>query len=531
MAEMQSTEDGRPNIILIMADDMGFSDIGCYGSEIHTPNLDRLAEKGTRYTEFSNCARCCPTRASLLTGLYPHQAGVGYMEPGNRYNKAIVETVGAPQYQGHLRQNCVTIAEALRGAGYQTFMSGKWHVGTEEGQRPTDRGFDRYYGILGGACNYWHPDPENLRQGDAPVRDLPDDFYTTDYFSEYAARFIREADADRPFFLYLAYNAPHWPLHAWPEDIDRYRGRYMMGWDELRRQRLTHQKEMGLLSPRTSLTPRDWESHPWEDEFDKEGMDLRMAVYAAMVDRMDQGIGRVLAALRERGQEENTLTMFLSDNGGCAEPVGRDSCEEPGPADTFQGYLLPWANASNTPFRLFKHWTHEGGIATPFIVHWPARISAGTINTRQTGNVKDLLPTCLEAAGVQYPVTHAGREITPCEGHSLVHSFFDPESVQNEPIFWEHEGNRAVRHGQWKLVSYYNQIHQEMGRVGTGRRTGGWELYDMERDRVELNDLAGAYPEKVDELLRAYREWEERVGVLDWEFCLQLGSYHRPDRL
>jgi arylsulfatase len=508
---------------------MGFSDVGCYGSEIRTPNLDRIAERGIRYTNFTNCARCCPTRASLLTGLYPHQAGVGFMTDGNRYNRAIYESVGAPEYHGHLNRNCVTIAEALGQAGYQTFMSGKWHVGTREGQRPTDRCFERFYGILGGACNYWRPDPENLRYGEEPVQELPEDFYTTDYFTDYAVRFVEEAEPDRPFFLYVAYNAPHWPLHAWPEDIERYRGTYMIGWDELRRRRLAKQKEMGLFGPRVRLTPRDKESYPWEEEFDREGMDLRMATYAAMVDRVDRGIGRILAALREAGREENTLIMFLSDNGGCAEPIGKHSADDPGPADSFLGYLLPWANASNTPFRLFKHWVHEGGIATPFIVCWPDRIDGGVINTDQTGHVKDVMPTCLEAAGARYPGSYGQRELLPCEGRSLLRSFLDPESVRNEPVYWEHEGNRAVRDGRWKLVSYYNEKHEQ--RPGTGRRTGRWQLYDLATDRTELNDLAGLYPEKARELREKYEQWALRTGVIDWEEAVRNAGLDRPENL
>ncbi len=522
-------EDARPNIVLIMLDDMGFSDIGCYGSEIRTPNLDSLAERGTRYTNFTNCARCCPTRASALTGLYPHQVGVGFMTYGNRYNQAIYESVGAPQYQGHLNRHCVTIAEALGSSGYQTFMSGKWHVGTREGERPTDRGFDRFYGILGGACNYWRPDPENLRYGEEPVENLPDDFYSTDYFTRYAVRFIRQADASRPLFLYVAYNAPHWPLHAWPEDIARYSGSYMMGWDELRRRRLARQKEMGLFGPRVRLTPRDEESYPWEEEFDKEGMDLRMATYAAMIDRVDQGVGRILEALQATGREQNTLVMFLSDNGGCAEPIGKNSPQAPGPADSFLGYLLPWANASNTPFRLFKHWVHEGGIATPFIVCWPAQVPAGVINSEQIGHVKDLMPTCLEAAGADYPSAFRGHKILPCEGRSLLHSLLDPDSVANHTIYWEHEGNRAVRDGRWKLVSYYNEVHEQ--KPGTGRRTGRWQLYDLAEDRTELNDLVNVYPGEARLLERKYEEWARRTGVLDWEDAIRQAGLDQPENL
>ncbi len=513
----------RPNIVLILLDDMGFSDIGCYGAEIGTPNLDGLAERGVRHTQFYNCARCCPTRASALTGLYPHQAGIGYMEPTNRYNKGLMDNRPTPQYQGFLNRNCVTIAEVLRTAGYQTLMTGKWHVGGGEGQRPLQRGFDRYYGIIGGACNYWRPGGKTLRHGDEPVTNLPGDFYTTDYFTRYAVRFIEEADPGRPFFLYVAYNAPHWPLHAWPEDIVRYAGNYTKGWDELRENRLARQKRLGLFGRGLKLSPRDEESYPWEDEPDKQRMDLKMAVYAAMIDRVDQGVGHLLDALRRKGIEKNTLIMFLSDNGGCAEPLGREKEDEPGPEDSYVGYLLPWANASNTPFRLFKHWVHEGGIATPFIACWPDAIGGGALNRRQIGHVKDIMPTCLEAAGAEYPETFQGNAIRPLEGKSLLHSLLDPRSARNEPVYWEHEGNRAIRDGRWKLTCYYNEDHEF--NVGTGKRTGRWELYDIQADRTELSNSAETQPGVVRGLLARYEAWEERVGVLDWEAVMKAAGF------
>ncbi len=519
-----------PNIVLIMVDDMGFSDIGPYGAEIRTPNLDKLAATGVSYTQFYNAGRCCPTRASLLTGLYPHQAGIGYMEPGNRYNKPIVERLGAPQYQGHLNRRCVTIAEALKPSGYQTFMTGKWHVGQGTGERPWERGFERFFGILGGASNFFRPG-NRLYSGSEQV-EAPDDFYTTDYFSRYAATYIREASPDHPFFLYVAYTAPHWPIQAWPEDIARYQGKYKIGWDELRRRRLARQKELGLFAPELRLSPRHPESYPWE-EADQDDMDLRMAVYAAMIDRVDQGIGDILAALNETGTAENTLIMFLSDNGGCAEPYGRNQKNQvpPGPAESSTGYYLPWANASNTPFRLFKHWVHEGGIATPLIVSWPGKTPAGVINTTQIGHVKDIMATFLDAAGVEYPETFGGQELQPLEGESLLPSLLNPEAVTHRTVYWEHEGNRAIRDGRWKLVSYYNEIHEEMARVGTGRRTGEWELYNLETDRTELLNLVGSYPVKARELANKWEEWAARLGVLDWEELLRLGRYDRIDGL
>jgi arylsulfatase A-like enzyme len=506
----------KPNIIVIMVDDMGYSDIGCYGGEIHTSNLDKLAQEGIRFSQFYNYARCCPTRASLLTGLYPHQTGIGYMTSENRSTLATNQRIASPKYQGYLNNNCVTIAEALQSAGYQTFMTGKWHVGTYRPNWPMDRGFDKYFGIIRGAANYFKPEPEKLLLlNDEPFTITSNDFYTTDAFSDYAVKFIEEADRDRPFFLYVAYNAPHWPLHAWSEDIIKYKGKYMEGWDVLRERRLQRQKDLGLFDKDLRLSPRDIEAPYWKDVTDKEDWDLRMAVYAAMIDRVDQGIGRILEKVREIGEEENTLIMFLSDNGGCAEHYNPEPNIPPGPEESNTGYYLPWANASNTPFRLFKHWVHEGGIATPFIARWPAIIKQKGTITEQVGHVMDIMATCLDIASVEYPKTYRGCEIIALEGKSLLPIFQGKERKGHEVIYWEHEGNRAVRQGKWKLVSYYNESHQY--RVGSGKRTGEWELYDMEADRTELHNLANQYPEKVKELSSKYVEWAKSIGIIDWD--------------
>lgn len=341
----------RPNIILIMADDMGFSDLGCYGSEISTPNLDGLAARGVRFTQFYNTARCCPTRAALLTGLYNHQAGIGHM----------VNDRGFPAYQGYLNDRCVTIAEALRPAGYRTMMSGKWHVGEDRPHWPIDRGFERCFSLISGATNYFRLEKgRQMALDDQPYTPPAEGFYITDAIADHAVKYIGEyGRRPEPFFLYLAFTAPHWPLHALPEEIARYRGRYMKGWDALRKERHARQIQMGIVDKRWPLTPRDPAAPAWEDVSDKEMRDLKMAVYAAQIDRMDQGVGRVLAKLREVGAEENTLVMFLADNGGCAEEVDRGKPGvPPGGADSFMSYGLPWANASNTPFRLYKHWVH-----------------------------------------------------------------------------------------------------------------------------------------------------------------------------
>lgn len=516
--------DNRPNIVVILVDDMGYSDIGCFGSEIRTPAIDRLATEGVRFTQFYNCARCCPTRASILTGLYPHQAGVGHM----------VANLGVRSYQGYLRDDCVTIAEVLREAGYRTMMSGKWHVGgsytinseewhpgTPDAPRPVDRGFQEHWGTLGGAGSYFRP--HTLIHNETLI-EVPDEgFYLTDAITDRAVDMIDgTADAEEPFFLYLAYTAPHWPLHALPEDIERYRGTYRKGWDALRTARHETLKGNGILDPRWPISPRDETVPTWDDAQHQDWEDARMAVYAAQVDRLDQGIGRVMAKLQAEGLEENTLVFFLSDNGGCAELMREDGPRRsvlsetidgrpvrvgnrpeiiPGGADTFLSYDTPWANASNTPFRLYKHWVHEGGISTPLIAYWPAGIEGGGI-VHSPGHVIDIMATCVEVAGAQYPEWYGGREITPLEGESLLPALRGEEWTRERPIYWEHEGNRAVRMDRWKLVSKF---------------PGDWELYDMIEDRTELVDLAGRHRPQRDRMIRAYDEWAERVEVLPWE--------------
>ncbi|MDR8392411.1 arylsulfatase [Aliifodinibius sp. S!AR15-10] len=512
-----SRSDNRPNIVLIMADDMGFSDIGPYGGEIQTPNLDRLAQGGMRFSQFYNYARCCPTRASLMTSLHPHQAGIGHMTSENDWTLRRNKQIANKSYQGYLNRNCVTLAEALGLAGYQTFMAGKWHVGTWRPNWPVDRGFDRYFGIIRGASDYFKPRLEKKLLLDDKPFDPPPDFYTTDYFSNYAAKFIRESNSEQPFFLYTAYTCPHWPLQAWEEDIARYEGQYLEGWDTLREQRYQRQLDMELFGGETELSPRHDEAEPWEQVSDKEDWAHRMAVYAAMVDRMDQGIGQIIDALEQKGQLENTLIMFLSDNGGCAEPYGPAPSEHPGAPgnDTAFGYYLPWANASNTPFRLYKHWTHEGGIGTPCIAHWPEGITNTDSITHQMGTVVDLMPTFLEVAGADYPDYYNDYKIPPLEGQSLVPVLEGDESFSHAPMHWEHEGNRAVRDGRWKLTSYYSDANQHG--VGHGERTGRWELYDLKADRTELKNVIDEYPKVARQMIDSYDRWANRVGVLDWE--------------
>lgn len=527
-----------PNIILILADDMGYSDLGCYGSEIRTPNLDRLASGGLRFSQMYNSARCCPSRASLLTGLNPHQTGVGHM----------MDALGPDPYQGYLNNSCATIAEVLRASGYATYMSGKWHVGGRydvladthwEKQKgdarhplPVQRGFDRFYGIVAGASNFFFP---RMLMEDDRFLDLdPAGSYFTDSITDNAIKMLDENAAAnaaaensediKPFFLHVTYTAPHWPLHAHEEDIARYEGKYRSGWDALRTARHEELKGMGILDSRWDISPRDGSSHPWEDERNKDWQDIRMATYAAQIDRLDQGVGRIMDKVRELGAEDNTLVMFLSDNGGCAEFLAEDTLrpdpsqyasphpdgtsvrvgnfvgQRPGGADTFMSYDLPWANASNSPFRLFKRWTHEGGISTPFIAYWPDRIKQAGIVHEPT-HISDITATCIEAAGAAYPTELNGNAITPIEGVSFMDAINTGDWKRNLPIYWEHEGSRAVRIQNWKLVA-------EVG--------GEWELYDMDNDRTELNNLVESNAPKAAEMMSLYDEWAERCGVSPW---------------
>lgn len=492
---------GRPNIIVILADDMGFSDLGCYGSEIATSNLDRLAADGIRFTQFYCAARCCPSRASILTGLYPHQTGMGGM----------VSLADQPEppgpYQGYLNDRCVTIAEALKAAGYRTYMSGKWHVGERPEHWPRQRGFDRYFGLISGASSYFELLKEDRKRfmalDDEPFSPQGDAFYMTDAFTDFAVECVEgHRGSEQPFFLYLAYTAPHWPLHAWPEDIAKYDGKYEMGWDKLRQQRYRRLVELGLIDPKWPLSPRDDGVPPWDTVEDKEDWALRMAVYAAMIDRMDQGIGRVLEALKKLGAEDNTLVLFLSDNGGCHESVAGRKLHAPGTLPgqrgSFVAYERPWANASNTPFRLFKKYIHEGGIATPFIARWPAVIKHRGAVTPQVGHINDIMPTCLAMAGADYPETYKGNRLLRLEGKSLLPIFQGQTREPPDLLCWEHMGNRGIRQGKWKLVA---------------TEDGEWELYDMEADRTELTDLAEKHPEKAKELNNLWDAWAARTGV------------------
>jgi arylsulfatase A-like enzyme len=503
-----------PNIILIMSDDMGYSDIGCYGGEIATPNLDRLAENGLQFMQFYNTARCCPTRASLMTGLYPHQTGIGHMT--NTPADFTHHDLGIPQYRGFLNKNCVTIAEVLKEAGYATLMAGKWHLGiSTQDKWPLQRGFDKFYGIIPGASNFFKPEyPRGITVGNDTITITDENYYTTDAFTENAIQFIGESrqESENPFFLYLAYNAPHWPLNAPLEDIEKYRGKYMDGWQELRLQRYERMIEMGLIEADWELTPQD--SRDWNslDDEKKIEMDLRKAVYSAMVDRMDQNIGKLVAYLEDQEILDNTIIMFLNDNGACAEfsELGDGPAEQ---LATKEGYILSygraWANASNTPYREYKHWVHEGGIATPFIVHWPDGIPENDngMLVHEYGFLPDIMATCVDLAGAEYPNEYKGNNIQATAGKSLVPLISGQRTaIHTEPIFWEHEGNKAVRHEQYKLVQNWEDNQKD-----------NWELYDLSLDRTEMNDLSAEMPEKLKEMTDLYEEWATKIQVVPWD--------------
>ena len=525
----------RPNIIVILSDDMGYSDLGCYGGEIETPTLDRLAANGLRYTRFYNTSRCCPTRASLLTGLYAHQAGIGEMTSDGRQ----------PGYRGDLSRNAVTIAEALKPAGYRTYMAGKWHVTKQlhpDGEKsnwPLQRGFDRFYGTIIGAGSFY--DPWTLTRGNqaiTPDNDpeyQPEQYYYTDAISDQAVRYIHEHvrdHIDAPFFMYVAYTAAHWPMHALERDIAKYKGRYDAGYEVIRRARYEKMKQLGVI--------KDWQlseaSQSWKslDEATR-AWDIRcMEVYAAMVDAMDQGIGRIVKALEATGNMDNTLILYMQDNGGCAEaygrgvpkrpppgdivPMGVDELQTamvpqrtrdgrpvrsgpgvmPGPADTYVAYGRNWANVSNTPFREYKSFNHEGGIATPLIAHWPKGIKARNELRHEPGHLIDIMATCVELSGAQYPTRHADHDILPMEGRGLSGGFAGDRDGERTLIF-EHYGKAALHKGPWKLV-----------RKGEGQR---WELYAIEKDRTELNDLSKQYPEIVRELGDLWEKEAQRTFV------------------
>jgi arylsulfatase A-like enzyme len=531
----------KPNFVIVLADDMGFSDLGCYGGEVRTPNIDGLAAAGLRYTQLYNSARCCPSRAALLTGMHPHQAGIGWMTFGGLRDSSPPGTwtsmlePGGGRYQGYLDESCATIAEVLRPAGYRTMLSGKWHVGGDVKPEevalfdparpgppvtPLQRGFDEFWGLHGGAASYYVP--RILMDGIDIVEVDDADFYLTDAISDHAVDMIdRAAAVDEPFLLYLAYTAPHWPLHALEDDISRYAHTFRSGWDQVRAERHERLRDAGLVDPRWPISARDPDSFPFSDASDPEWQAMRMAVYAAQIDRMDQGVGRILDRLRAHGIFDDTLVLVCSDNGGCSEFLNEEAVAEgadpymgmtadgrpvrigniqglhPGGPDTFMSYDLPWANASNAPFRRYKSWVHEGGISTPFIVHWPNRIPEPGIRTAPIHFI-DFLPTLAELADAMLPTERVGVPLRGVEGQSFAASFTDAEWTRDEPLWFEHEGNRALRDGAWKLVSAH---------------PGDWELYNIDDDRTEGNNLADREPARLQRMVKAWDDTASRVGV------------------
>lgn len=505
LAPLQA-QNVKPNIVLFLVDDMGWSDLGCYGSELKTPNLDALAKGGVRFSQFYNGARCCPTRASLLTGVYAHQAGVGHMTEERKDENGKVR----PGYSGHLNDSSVTIAEVLGNAGYFTAMTGKWHVGQNHGVKPEERGFQRT--LTAAAGGFYFPDSANTRifhngkDVGSNGEPLPKDWYASDLWPTFGLKFIDEALAEKkPFFLYNAFNAPHFPLQAPAEDIARWRGKFKAGWDRLREERYRRQIASGLIDPKWPLSPRPGEVPAWDSlsAEDQDRYDHLMAIYAAVIERMDKGVGILVDGLRQRGQLDNTLILFLSDNGGNAEAGvrGRSDGKNLGDAnsDVFIGQT--WATLNNTPFVRYKHYTDEGGISTPLIAHWPAVIQGdrrGAIE-KQPGHLIDVMATAVDVAGAQYPAEFKGKAITPKEGVSLLPAFKGEKIARTQPIFWEHEGNRAVREGDLKLVALENKP---------------WRLYDLASDRSEQHDLAQAKPELVKELAAKWDTWAARANVL-----------------
>ncbi|WP_345947599.1 arylsulfatase [Mucilaginibacter sp. PAMB04274] len=534
-AQPRKSKYKRPNIIIILADDLGYSDIGAFGGEINTPNLDYLAANGLRFSQFYNVSRCCPSRASLLTGLYNQQAGIGSMTRDQHQ----------PAYRGYLTENTVTLAEVLKKAGYHTGMVGKWHVSNtvEKSdpkeqlmwlnhqvnyplfspieQYPTSRGFEKFYGTIWGVID--HFDPFSLVNGTKPVEKLSKNYYHTDAINDTASSYIRQfSKENKPFFLYVAHNAPHWPVQALPIDIDKYKDTYKAGWEAIRKARYQKMIAQGLIDPATQPLSPLYGNKSWESNLTKEWDARVMAVHAAMIDRIDQGIGRIIKTLRQTGQLENTLIMFLSDNGASPEvaqvlepgfdrpgqtrsgqliiyPKNKDVM--PGPQTVYASIGQEWANVANAPLRYWKRESYEGGVRTPFIAYWPKglKLKKGSI-TDKVEHVMDFMPTVVELSKAEYPSIYKGHHITPMQGISLVPAFKNLPGKAHDFIFNEHVNGRSVRAGKWKLVKLSSDMP--------------WELYNMDKDKTELSDIALRYPKKVKELDSLWNAWATKNQVL-----------------
>lgn len=509
----------KPNILLILADDMGYSDLNCYGSQIATPVLDSLAAVGNKFTRMYNAARCCPSRASLLTGLYNHQTGIGQMAGDNHQ----IPNMPAA-YQGYLNNKCATLAELLKPAGYQTAMFGKWHLGDSAMAHPTNRGFDRYYGYLDGAGSYfgnphWNRNNANRYYNNLERINPPDtNFYLTNALTDSAINFVANTNTQTPFFMYLAYTAPHWPVHAPEAVIQKYMDAFAVGWDSVANRRLAKQKTLGLVPKNLPLPPVcSPQIEPWVQIPDSQKNDWirRMATYAAMIDIMDKNIGKLINTLRQTGQLSNTAILFLSDNGGCMEQVWQwDRITHPqtgpiGSPKSFNSVGYPWARVNNTPFRLFKSFTHEGGISTPFVATIPGHNNYKGTWLNKPVHIIDIVPTCLQLAQTKYPAQLKSQTLLPAQGTSLLPYLTDTANYKPATYGWEHNGNKAILHNGYKLVSYY-------GACGTENQ-GTWELYNTQTDRFEQNDLAAQMPNKVEELKIIYQKWADKVGVEPFE--------------
>jgi arylsulfatase A-like enzyme len=542
--------EDRPNIVIILVDDMGFSDLGSYGGEIETPHIDSLAKHGLRFTQNYNSARCCPSRASLLTGLYSHQTGLADFTGPDRSKQK------GPAYLGHLNDKCVTIAEVLKTAGYSTYAVGKWHVGKDEAASPVKRGFDEFYGYTDfHGKNQWAWNPENRRGGynrlpEGRERELQytgESFYATDAFTDYGIEFIKQGvEKNKPFFLYLAHSSPHFPIQAPAATRDKYLERYRKGWDVLRKERFERQSEIGLRTTAYSFTERAYvpkdpkgkfgpidngyggqDNPAWEtlNADIREDLVYRMAIYAAMMDHVDQGVGRIIDQLKALGQFENTLILLTSDNGACYEwgPLGFNGGSRQGKHILRKGDDLKkmglrgceemsvgsgWANLSNTPLRLYKHFNHEGGNCSPLIAHWPKGIRNPDRWVRAPVHLFDYMPTICDIAGAVYPETFNDRKITPVEGTSLKPLFEGASSLPERTIFFDHFNSSAIRKGPWKLVR--PRFSKEI-----------WELYNIDEDRCETHDLAKTHPDKVEALEKEWMAWAARV---------KLFPYYQPEK-
>ena len=483
-----SDAENRPNIIIIMADDLGYADLGCYGGEIKTPVLDSLAKNGVRFSQFYNTAKCHSSRVDLLTGMYCGQAGAAKLSVGP------------------------TIAEVLKPAGYKTIMVGKWHLDRE----PTDKGFEKYFGHLSGATNFFTGD-QTFRLNGKKYEVPQSGFYTTDAKTDYAIRFINETLEDekkKPFFLYLAYNAPHYPLHAPKEEVMKYRGKYKQGWNELRKQRYSRQIKMGLIQKDWALSPAPENVRQWESlsEKEKDWEDFRMAAYAGMVDRMDQGIGKLVKALKEKNIFDNTILMFCSDNGACPFERTQGAEKMPWDSESYWTYDTGWAHAGNTPFRWYKQNQHEGGISSPLIVHWPKgiKLEKGSISDR-VGHLVDFMPTCLELADAKY----TGEGKAKLMGKSFVSTLKKQPDESHDFLYFHFGNNRAIRKGKWKVVS---------------ARGGPWELYDMDKDRTELHDLSKTQPVLTKELAALWYQFAKNSDNLSQKQRRPVSNKSQPWR-